>query len=86
MARYYTQADLEAADKRLEELHKQAEEMKRKTEILKAQYAREREEQEKKRQKRAVFDALFPEFKDVPIIWLIIGVVCVLFSLFTMII
>ena len=45
-----------------------------------------REEEEKRRQKRAWFDLLFPEFKDVPIVWVVIGIICVLFSLFTLIV
>ena len=69
------------------------EEVKRKIAELKAQNAyllamrkAQQEAERKRREKRVVFDTMFPEFKDVPIIWIVIGIICVLFSLFTMII
>lgn len=39
-----------------------------------------------KKAKRKAFDTIFPELADVPVVWLIVGVICFLFSLFTLII
>ena len=43
-----------------------------------------RKKQERYRKMREPFDALFPEFKNVPIVWLIIAGICVLFNLLTL--
>lgn len=53
-----------------------------------AKYRREqRKKQEEKRQKNwGWFDAAFPELKGIPIGWLIVGIVCFIFGLISMII
>lgn len=61
-------------------------ENKRRIEYLKAYREAKLEAERQRRKKRIVFDTLFPEFKDVPIIWVVIGILCVLFSLFSMVI
>lgn len=61
-------------------------ENKRRIEYLKAYREAKLEEERQRRKNRMVFDALFPEFKDVPIIWVVIGILCVLFSLFSLVI
>ena len=69
-----------------EETKRKIAELKAQNEYLLEKMKLEREREEKRRQKREWFDLIFPEFRDVPIIWLVIGFVCVLFGIFTLII
>ena len=63
-------------------------EQKIKYKLLEAKVKREiRLEQERKRKaKREMFDMIFPELEGMPIAWIVIGVICILFSMVTMII
>ena len=45
----------------------------------------EMEREKKWKKRREGFDMFFPEFKNVPIVWLVIGLICVLISLFSLI-
>ena len=69
-----------------EEVKKKIAELKAQNAYLLAMRKAQQEAERKRREKRVLFDTMFPEFKDVPIIWIVIGIICVLFSLFTMII
>ena len=69
-----------------EEVKKKIAELKARNAYLLAMRKAQQEAERKRKEKRVVFDTMFPELKDVPIIWIVIGIICVLFSLFTMII
>ena len=45
----------------------------------------QRENAEKDKRKRGWFDSMFPELSGLPLFWGIIAVICIAFSLFTMI-
>ena len=65
-----------------EEIERKIAELKGRQEFLRAKRKIEMEREKK----RATFDLLFPEFKGVPVVWLLIGLGCALFGLFTLII
>lgn len=69
-----------------EETKRKIAELKEKHDYLQVKRRIEMEQEENRRAGRAWFDALFPEFKDIPIVWLIIVLGCVLFGIFTLII
>jgi predicted HAD superfamily hydrolase len=60
--------------------------MKVQLELMKIQREIRLKKEAERKAKRQVFDTLFPSLADVPIGWLIVGVICLLFSLFTLII
>ena len=68
------------------EMERKIAELKLQNEILLAKRKIEMEQEKKRRERRAVFDFLFPEFKDIPIVWLLIGLGCILFGIFTLIV
>lgn len=53
---------------------------------LKAKRQVRLERERKQKARREVFDMIFPEFEGMPIVWIVIAVVCVLFSMLTLII
>jgi len=68
------------------EMERKIAELKLQNEILLAKRKIEMEQEKKRRERRAGFDFLFPEFKDIPIVWLLIGLGCILFGIFTLIV
>lgn len=59
--------------------------MKTELELMKIRREIRQKKEAERKAKRKVFDTIFPELADVPIGWLIVGGICFLFSLFTMI-
>lgn len=59
---------------------------RRQIELMKIQRKIRKEEEEKRKAKRELFDMIFPELSGIPVFWLIVAGVCILFNLFTLII
>lgn len=60
--------------------------MKTDLELMKIQREIRLKKEAEQKAKRQVFDNLFPSLADVPVGWLIVGGICALFDVFTLII
>lgn len=74
------------AVKRSRPVSKRQENLNEQFELLRIQRELQRKQQLEMEKKRQTFDSIFPEFRGIPIIWIIIGAFCFLFLLFTLII